>query len=286
MTGFGRCRKSNENIEISVEAKSLNGKSLRIKYAMPKMFNESTGKLNETVRKLVKRGNVDIYIDYKLPENAAVDLPVNIKRVTKYLNSIKNLRDTSEMDINVSLSDILSLPGVMENQEVKVSMYEEPLINAVSCALKKLNVERESEGKRLKSYLLEHLKVIEESIRKLELQTSYIEKTVKERLNERLSSILKETKDAEKIIELEVALISEKQDVSEELSRLKSHVKRFKELSDKDEPVGKSLDFLCQEMLREINTLSNKVSTIDVTNEVLRVKSEISKIKEQVQNVE
>ena len=290
MTGYGKGIAASEFVEITAEVRSLNSKALKVRFSIPRLFNPLINQLNSLISSYVKRGDLELHVKYRTSPNFQIPVNVNYSEGLTYIRAAERLGALSGREITVSLKDLLSIPEVFQKEEVDVEPFKEPLLEAVEKALLELDSARRSEGEKLKAFFEEHLSVIEETVEELEKEVSEIERKLFEKLKEKVKKLLdgeEIPEEFEKRVELEVALLAEKQDVSEEISRLKAHVKRFREIMEiENEPIGKTLDFLCQEMHREINTLGNKVKEIDITEPVLRVKTEIARIKEQVQNVE
>ncbi len=290
MTGYGKGTAANEIAEITAEVRSLNSKALKVRFSIPRIFNPLINQLNSLVASFVKRGDVELHVKYRTSPAFQVPVTVNYSEGLAYIKAAKRLGALSGREITVSLRDLLSIPEVFQKEELDAEPFKEPLLKAVEEALLELDRARLSEGEKLKAFFEEHLSVIEKTVEELEREVSTIEEKLFQKLKEKVKKLLEGEElgeEFEKRIELEVALLAEKQDVSEEISRLKAHLKRFREIMEiENEPIGKTLDFLCQEMHREINTLGNKVKEIDVTDPVIRVKTEIARIKEQVQNVE
>ena len=291
MTGYGKETVKSKEIEVTAEIRSLNGKGLRIRYSMPRFFNPLTLEIQNAISEVIKRGDVDLHLTYRFSPEFVPEVSVNYQEAIKYIKAASKLSGLSGKEISINLTDLLSIPEIFQKEEVEVEPFKNAVLEAVKKALQTADKSRKEEGKRIKAYLEERLEEIEKTLNVLEDNIKEIEKKAFEKLKEKAKKLLNELKEEveeelEKRVELEVALIAEKQDVSEEISRLKIHIERFRKLMENEEPVGKTLDFLCQEMHREINTLGSKVREIDVTEEVLKIKSEIAKIKEQVQNVE
>jgi uncharacterized protein (TIGR00255 family) len=290
MTGYGKGVAESELIRITAEVKSVNGKALRIRYSLPRLFNPLINDVKGKVEEFVKRGEVELYVSYKLSPNFKVPVEVNYQEALALVEAARRISALSGVNVSVSLKELLSFPEVVSREEVEPSPFKGTLIEALTEALRELDRARKAEGEKLKAFFEERSEEIERSLRELERELPKIKEKLFKRVKEAVIELLKDESPPEdflKRVELEVALLAERQDVSEELSRLKAHVKRFREVMEvEDEPIGKSLDFLCQEMHREINTLGNKVKEIDVTEPVVKIKGEIAKIKEQVQNVE
>ncbi len=290
MTGFGRAVAEDEKIRITVEIKSVNGKNLRVRFNIPRLFNPLINQINSEVEKVLKRGDVDLNVSYRFSPGFQVPIEINYAEAIKIIEVARRLSALSNSKVSVNLKDVLSFPEVLIKDELNPEPFKETLFKALREALEELDRARRSEGEKLKVYFEERLKNIEETLSQIERELPQIKEKLFKKLKENLKKLLEGeelSQDFTKRVELEVAFLAERQDVSEEVSRLKAHIKRFRELLKvEDEPVGKALDFLCQEMHREINTLGNKVKEIDVTEPVIKIKSEIAKIKEQVQNVE
>ncbi len=290
MTGFGRAVAEDENLRVVVEIRSVNSKALRIRFNLPRLFNPFINQINAEVEKFVKRGDLDLSVSYRFAPGFQVPLEINYGEALKLIEVAKRLSVLSNASVHVGLKEILSFPDVVAKEELSPEPFKETFFKALREALQELDRARRKEGEKLRAFIEERIGEIEKTLKELEGELPKIKEKLFQRLKENLKKLLQEeelSQDFTKRVELEVAFLAERQDVSEELSRLKAHLKRFRELLKvEDEPVGKTLDFLCQEMHREINTLGNKVKEIDVTAPVLKIKSEIAKIKEQVQNVE
>ena len=289
MTGYGKGISANQFVEITAEIRSLNSKALKVRFSIPRLFNPLINQINNLISSFVNRGDLEVHVKYRLSPDFQIPVSVNYPEALTYIKAAEKLGALSGKEISVSLKDLLSIPEIFQKEEVDVEPFKKPLLEAIEKALTELEEARKSEGDKLKAFFTEHLKVIEETLKGLEKEISNIEEKLFKKLKEKVQKLIEEeiSEDFEKRIELEVALLAEKQDVSEEISRLKAHIKRFREIMEiENEPIGKTLDFLCQEMHREINTLGNKIKEIDITEPVLKIKTEIARIKEQVQNVE
>ena len=289
MTGFGRAVAEDEKLRVVVEVKSVNGKALRVRFNLPRLFNPLINEVNSEVEQFIKRGEVELNVSYRFAPGFQVPLEINYGEALKLIEVAKKLSALSGNQISVGLREILSFPDVVVKEELSPEPFKETFFKALRGALKELDRARRKEGEKIKAFLEERLRVIEETLARIEGELPEIKEKLFKRLKENVKKLLEEQElgqDFTKRVELEIAFLAERQDVSEEISRLKAHIKRFRELLEAEEPVGKTLDFLCQEMHREINTLGNKIKEIDITGPVIKIKSEIAKMKEQVQNVE
>jgi len=289
MTGFGRAVKESELATITVEVKSVNSKALKVRASLPRLFNRFSVEVQKAVSEVVKRGDVDLFVKFTPTEKFTPPITVNYSIAEKVIEAAKRAGAVTGTEIGVSLRDLLAFPEVFQKEEEDPEPLKPQLFEAVGEALRELDASRKAEGEKLKEFFLRKIETIEELVGRVEEKAQGINKLLFERLKEKVKKLLEGEELPEeftKRVELEVALIAEKQDVTEEISRLKLHCRRFRELLESEEPVGKTLDFLCQEMHREANTLGSKLKEVDATDEVIAIKSEIARIKEQVQNVE
>ncbi|WP_456398141.1 YicC/YloC family endoribonuclease [Desulfurobacterium sp.] len=286
MTGYGKSEASNSFITVMVEVKSINSKNLDIRINLPRIVNNLLNKLNSKVKEYVKRGKVDVYINYRLSPEIKIPVSINYSMAKTYIDAIKKIEGTFGRKIEINMRDLLSMHDIFSKEDVDLSGNEDVFLTALDRALIMLNEERKKEGEKLKSDIEKRLTIIEKTIEEIEKDAHSINEKIREKLTEKIKKLFEpDDEEVKKRIELEVALIAEKQDVTEEITRLKSHIKRFYQLLNEDFS-GKTMDFLCQEMHREINTLGSKLKEINVTGPVLKIKTEIARIKEQIQNVE
>ncbi|WP_245807353.1 YicC/YloC family endoribonuclease [Desulfurobacterium atlanticum] len=288
MTGYGKGEATNNLINVTVEIKTINSKALDVRINLSRAINNLMSTFNEILKKYIKRGKVDVFINYKLSPDVEIPVCVNYSMAKTYINAINKISGLTGKEISITMRDLLSMHDIFMKEEIDFSKFEPVFIEAFESALKKVDEERIKEGEKLKQDIEKRLEKIEATVRKIENRSKEISKILFEKLKEKVSKLLEDFDDKEELtkrVELEVALLAEKQDVSEEITRLYSHIKRFRELLNEDFS-GKTMDFLCQEMHREINTLGSKLKEINITEPILQIKTEIARIKEQVQNVE
>lgn len=281
MTGFAYRTESFDGYEISVKVKSLNNRGLDIKV---KGSRDVVFFIDLDVRSIVKeyinRGSIDILIDIK---QQIVEFPLNIERLEEAVKKVRNI----EHSLGVSLSDdklfdIASSLVSEEKEEVLSQELKDRVLSVVRNVIKELKKEREKEGKKLVKDIKAHLKSIEKNLNRIEKIKDKIVEKAKSRILEKLKELLGEEYSERAFIE--ATLLADKMDITEEIVRLHSHLDRFKELLKSKEPVGRKMDFLCQEMLREINTMGNKMP--DLSEHTVEMKTELEKIRQQVQNIE
>jgi uncharacterized protein (TIGR00255 family) len=273
MTGFGRGEARRDGVAWTAECASVNRKQLEAAVSLPRELSELEGQVRNLVAAGVSRGRVNVTVrSESLTESSTNAVNVDHVLAKQYYQALHGLAQKLEIPAEVSLHDLMRLPGVVGLQQAETSAEEAwPLIEqAVSAALKQLNAMRETEG--LLAAVREKAATVPETQRKL----------LRQRLED---SGLPLPLDDERLVK-EIALFADRTDISEELSRAASHVKQFRTYLASREPVGRSLDFLLQEFFREFNTMGSKCNQAEIAHHVVTAKTELEKIREQVQNVE
>ncbi len=281
MTGFSYLIEPRDDYEIEVRAKSLNNKGLdlSIKGVRDILFFVEKD-IRNIVSKYIERGSVQIFLNIKYKEPKILlnvdNLKTAVEKIYQLMSVLKiQLSDDKVYDLAVSTAS-----------ELEESNFDEKLKNdlltLVEKAIKDLIEERKKEGKKLVEDINKHLNKIEEFIKIIENERNKIIEENKKRLVEKIKELLGENYSERAFIE--ASLLAEKMDITEEIVRLKSHIRRFRELLNTEDAIGRKLDFLCQEMHREINTLGNKMP--DFSKYTVEIKTLIDKIRQQVQNIE
>jgi uncharacterized protein (TIGR00255 family) len=289
MTSFGRAQsEEGKDLCFSIEMKSVNHRYLDINIRMPRIMLALEEKVRNIISKKLNRGKVDVFINYKNYGYNVGKTNLNMKLARDYYECLKQIQ--SELDVidDISTSKIARLPDVItlvEPEENLDNIFGEisPLIES---ALNLMEEMRIREGEKLKEDILSKIQLIETYVVEIEKVADSIPKNYKKKLQERLSQLLSEVDIDENRIALEVAILSDKAAVDEEITRLKSHLSQIKSTLNLDEPIGRKLDFIIQEMNREANTVASKSIDINMTNKVIEIKNTIEKIREQVQNIE
>lgn len=289
MTSFGRgSSEEGSKGQFTVEIKSVNHRYLDINIRMPK----SIIALEEEVRKMINdklsRGKVDVFINYKTYSKSEGIAKLNMDLAKSYLECLLQIEETLQVKNDISVSQIARFPEVItvvEEEESIEVMWEEikPLIQN---SLDMMLAMRTVEGQKLKEDILNKLELIKVLVGKIETVADSIPKQYKKKLEERLTQLLEAVDIDESRIALEVAVLSDKAAVDEEITRLYSHIEQVITTLNSKEPIGRKLDFIMQEMNREANTIASKSSDIDMTNNVIEIKNLLEKIREQVQNIE
>lgn len=287
MTGFGRSKKESERCSITVEVKTVNHRFCEFNFRMPRQLLKIEDKLKKKLSEHILRGRVEVFVT--LSGEAITNRKVHIDwalldEYYQYINSIKQkygLTDTISLKELVAREEMISI----EEYEEENDELESLVISAVEDAVLGLKQMRQVEGEALQQDISDHISQMKNRLIQLKEYTPVVVSQYKERLTKRMQEFLAGQIDDVRIL-TEVAIFAEKVDINEELKRLNSHIQQFEKILLLDEPVGRKLDFLVQEMNREVNTIGSKSNDSSIAAEVVEMKSLIEKIKEQVQNIE
>ena len=287
MTGFGRSTYIIDNREYSIDIKSVNHKYSDISIKMPRSISYLEDKVRQTVVNKISRGKVDVYITFENYSEQGKNIKINSDIAKAYIKELKGLSESAGIIDNVSIMEVARLPDVLvtQNKEDEEILWNEIKI-CLDSSIENFMDMRNQEGNKLKLDILDRLKQIELNIVEInENSTGLVEEYIL-KLEERIKEILKTDIIDKERLAMETVIYADKTSIEEELTRLKSHISQFKGLLDKDFPIGKKLDFIVQEMNREINTVCSKANNINITNLSIDVKTQIENIREQIQNVE
>ena len=288
MTGYGRARIVFDSREITVEIKSVNHKFFEFSSRVPRQYGFIEDKLKTLVSEFVTRGKVEMYVSIVTNDGSDVSVEVNASLAESYVSALRHANATIGLLDDVTLSSLFRIPDVftVTKQDVDESELWDEVGKTAKAALESFLSMRSAEGGRLKSDILTKLDYIEGVVAAIEERSPLITEEYRQRLYNRLAELLGDNNIDESRILTEAAIFADKTATDEETVRLKSHVQSFRELLELDEPIGKKLDFLVQEMNREINTTGSKCSDLAVTKMVVDLKSTVEKIREQIQNIE
>jgi uncharacterized protein (TIGR00255 family) len=287
MTGFGAAAARTEQAQVTVELSSVNRKQLDTVVRLPPQLAAFESRVQKIIQEQISRGRISGNVQLEAANGGAtmqIDLPRAEETVSKLRRAAKklNLKD----DLSASL--LLQMPGLLKMQTTEQNPEEIflTLEKALLAALKKLNAMRLREGKALETDFLKRLALLEVMLEKIKARAPQISSNVRKKLFQGLESAgLKNVAADERIIK-EIALFAERSDISEEITRLASHIQQFKKMLRGGDPAGRSLDFLSQELFREINTIGSKANDLKITEQVVAFKTELERIREQIQNVE
>lgn len=288
MTGYGRHIATFGGTELTVEIKSVNNRYLETSVKLPRAYMFLEDKIKKTVQEYVSRGKADVFLTFRRIEGSDKKVSVDTALAGEYLSALTSASESLSLRNDISVSTLFRIPDVFTVLEEKED--EEALWNFVSETLKealvRYNEMRETEGEKLKKDILSRLEFIENTADEIEKENKETVNAYRERLYEKIKAVLSDrTIDDARVLQ-EVAIFSDKVCVNEEVIRLHSHSSQFRSIMESAEPVGKKLDFLTQELNREANTTGSKCQDARVTEKVIALKSEIEKIREQIQNIE
>ncbi|WP_366921496.1 YicC family protein [Metallumcola ferriviriculae] len=287
MTGYGQGAAIGGGKAIAVEMKSVNHRFLDVSVRMPRQYSLLEERFRGVIKDRLNRGRVDIYVKIENVAEAERTLTVDKALAQAYYNSIMELNQLLGVDASVSAYDIAQLPDViqLENDDDLDKIWP-PMEDALRQALEQMVTMRESEGEKLQDDLNEKKATIEKLLQDVEQRAGTVVEDYRGRLKQRISELMAETPVNEERLAAEVAIMADKSNVNEEIVRLKSHLEQLQQTLEIVKPVGRKLDFLVQEMHREINTIGSKNYDLSLGRLVIDIKSEIEKIREQVQNIE
>ena len=288
MTGFGKATCEFGNSMVSIELTSVNHRYLDPTIRLPHEWAALDAVLRDALKRGLSRGKINLVVNRKRQPGSSQTLRFAPEVAQGYVEAAKELRALLGTDEALSLNTVTQFNGVFyyEDDAEDLEEAKNSLLTGLDEALGHLNTMRAAEGESLRKDLTERIHCIRQSLATIEERLPELGALYEQRLRERIRELTDESAMPEERIALEVAIMAERGDVTEEVVRLKTHLDLADELFDHDEPVGRKLNFLTQEIQREINTLGSKVRDSDVTRQVLDMKSELEKIREQVQNVE
>ncbi|WP_315067334.1 YicC/YloC family endoribonuclease [uncultured Clostridium sp.] len=289
MTSFGRAQsEEGKELSFSVEMKSVNHRYLDINIRMPRTMLALEEKIRNIISKRLNRGKVDVFINYKNYGSNSGKANLNMKLAKEYYECLKRIQEELNSIDDISTTKIARFPDVitLEEKEEDLDNIFDEISPLIEDALNLMEEMRSREGEKLKSDILLKIQMIEKYIEEIEKVADSIPKNYKKKLEERLGELLSGVDIDETRIALEVAILSDKAAVDEEITRLRSHLSQVKGTLDLNEPIGRKLDFIIQEINREANTIASKSTDIDMTNKVIEIKNITEKIREQIQNIE
>ncbi len=289
MTGFGRGHYANSEREYTVEIKSVNHKYTDVNIRIPYILSFLEEKIKKKVLEKIERGKIDIVITFVNNSDLGKKITINQSLAKMYIEELRKLKEYNNIMDDISIMKIARLPDVLNiSQDDNSDIFWDELNIALEEALSNLLESKELEGRKLSEDMLNRLDVIHNNILNISnYSTGLIEQYVV-KLKDRIKEMLQTDIVDEARISQEVVLYADKTSIEEEITRLNSHILQFKELlqSESIKKVGKKLDFIIQEMNREVNTIGSKSNCLEITNLVIELKTELEDVREQVQNIE
>jgi len=289
MTGFGRGEMSDDGIIATVEIKSLNSRFLDLNIRLPQKFQDKELQIKELIQNSISRGklNVSVHLDLKNGDEAGLNYDKD--KVKAYASVLKEISEIADLQEDISLRTLLSFSdifSVQDEDDEKLEKAWKLIFAAAKEAIGNLIKMRTQEGNQLKEDLEERIQSIEDELTSIKDKSENRIPEAKKKLHDRIKNLIDDDNFDEDRLELEVAVIVDKMDITEEVVRLKSHLKFFLEAIKEGSLMGRRLNFLTQEMNRELNTIGSKANNSDIAHHVVRSKESLEQIREQVQNIE
>lgn len=288
MTGFGRGEAANEKYKVTIEMKSVNHRYLDLSVRLPRKLNFYEPAIRNQVKEFAKRGKIDIFVSMEQLQENAESIQYNPEIAAAYLSGISQMADEFSIDGTIQAYQLARFPDVFTKAEEDDN--EEEWIPIVTQALrdagKKFAESRRIEGEKLAKDLSEKLDHISDLVDKIEARSPQIVEEYRKKITEKVEQLLGDTQIDENLLATEIVMFSDKICVDEEMVRLRTHVEHVKETLAVGENIGRKLDFLIQEMNREANTTLSKANDSEVSEYGIDLKTEIEKIREQIQNIE
>jgi uncharacterized protein (TIGR00255 family) len=288
MTGFGRGTVEREGRKMMLELKGVNHRFLDISMRLPKSLGALEEPLKRRLQEKLSRGHVDVYLKYQNEAEGSRAVNVDEALLAAYLSSLKDIRKKHNLRDDVALSTVLRMPDVIaaEAAEEDEDLLKEMLFEAADTALGEMARMRAAEGERLRADLLIKLEGMTKEMGEIEKRAPSIVQEYSEKLRARITELMDGGQPDEQRFATEVALMADRSSIDEEIVRFKSHVKHFADTLKSGGAIGRKLDFIVQEMNREVNTVCSKAADMAVINSAIALKGEIEKLREQVQNIE
>ena len=287
MTGYGKSNMSKNLREYQVEIKSVNHRYLDVSIKMPRSLSYLEEEIKKAVSAKLTRGKVDVFITFNNNSLEGREIKINTEIARMYIKELRDLAESEGIVADIPVTEISKLPDVLtiqNNQDDETIKNE--LLEVTNKAIENLVGMRQVEGEKIAQDLLARIQDIEEKVKKISsLSTGLIDEYVV-KLNTRIKELLQDQEIDEARLAQEVVIYADKCSIEEEVTRLNSHIYQFRELLNTNEAVGKKLDFMIQEMNRETNTIGSKANNLEITNEVINMKTQLENIREQVQNIE
>jgi len=288
MTGYGRGEATASGMKVAVEARGVNGRFLEVSVRLPRVLALRETEIKEIVRQNISRGKLNLVVILERENDGSLPLKINRTAVKSYYRLLNELRKTVRLQERVRLQHLLQFSEIFEQEELNESDEREWEVTraALAQALEELGRMRHNEGSELEKDLRARIALLEQGIEQIEELSKQQVPAERERLRERIRRLLEQESVDEGRLEMELAILAERLDVTEECVRFHSHTKFFLKALHDPEPAGRKLNFLVQEMNREINTIGSKSSAAEIAHLVVQQKEELEKIREQLQNIE
>lgn len=288
MTGFGRVEETTEQYKISVEMKSVNHRYLDLSIKLPKRFNPAEATLRRILKQYAERGKVDVYINYEDYSGGNMHVHYNDTLAAEYLNAVREVADAHGLRNDVSAYSLLRFPEILTLEETENDIQDmiPVLENVVRRTAEQFRLSREKEGEALYQDITRKLSYILELVSAVEKRSPEILQEYRQKIVDKVEEFLGDRGIDETILATELVVYADKICVDEETVRLRSHVETMQQTLELEEAIGRKLDFIAQEMNREANTILSKANDRELSELAINLKTEIEKIREQIQNIE
>ncbi len=288
MTGYGRGQAALGAGSLTAELRTTNSRFLDIRVRLPRDFGVFEAALRATAARYFARGQVDVSVRQRGPAVSGPEIVVDLEAAGRYVSAAEQLRERFPLEGALTLSTLLDLPGVAQQQDpvLEESALAAALVQAVEQACQEAAEMREREGAVLGTELRQRLGGLEAAVTEIEARAEEVKRSVRERLEKRLAALAPELEVEPSRMAQEVVLYVDRMDITEETVRLRSHLAQFRETLGVTGPVGRKLEFLLQEIGREVNTIGSKAADAPISRHVVELKTELEKLREQVLNLE
>jgi uncharacterized protein (TIGR00255 family) len=287
MTGYGKGIVTNNDLTIETEVKSLNSRYLDLSLRLPKFLLNKEFEIRERIKNRIRRGKVYLSVSIRKGEYEERFNEIDPKGIKVVAGLLSDIKKTAKIRTPLSLQDLLQFQNFLFKDDNEQASEEfELVMNSINAAIDELNKMRDAEGRELEKDLRKRILSIEESLTKIENRSQESVKEYFDKIVERAKTLVSEFSNNHDRLNMELALLAERSDVTEESVRLRSHVKMFLDTLEKSEDAGRRLNFIIQEMNREANTINSKSVASEISHNGIFIKEEIEKIREQIQNIE
>ena len=289
MTGFGRAEFQDGDYSYKAEVRSVNNRFIEINTRLPKAFMDLEHPLKKLVKSYCVRGSINVTITLTNSNDSSGEWEIksNLPLATQYVNALKEIQTSLGLEGKVNIDSVIGLRDVIKVEPVAIDPAKESLLLEIAgSALAALQKMREEEGEHLQKDFSERIDTIEKCAAQIEKRQPEVIQEYKARLKEKVKLLNNGIEIDEGRLAQEIAILADRCDITEEVTRLTSHLKQFRKLLDSTEPMGRKLEFITQEINREVNTMGSKSSAIQMANLVIEIKSTLEKIREQLQNIE
>ena len=287
MTGFGRAVYEIDGRKYTVEIKSVNHKYSDVSVKLPRVLISLEDGIKKQIASNISRGKIDVFVSFEDYSEKVTNIRINKALAKEYLKELKDLADETGLEFSPSVLEISKLPDILKLEDSdETDQISSELNIALDAAIKNFVEMRTVEGQKLASDMKNRVDWIEGKVEEIAKFSATLVPEYIEKLEARVKEYLKTDVVDEARLAQEIVIYSDKCSIEEELTRLRSHISQFNNLLKGDSPIGKKFDFLVQEMNREVNTIGSKANSLDITNRVIEIKTEIENIREQVQNIE